>query len=139
MLIMPKHRSINALYGYGNYFSRNIKTGPTKMDDIKLLEAVERYLAADRTPDERSAFDNMRNINPEIDQLVVEHSFFLQQINRFEDVTSFKSKLSDTHLRLTEKGGIVSPEPRGKAKIVHLFNRYKRTAAIAASIAGITA
>lgn len=109
------------------------------MDDIKILEAVERYLAGEMHPDERSAFEHLRNSNPEIDQLVVEHSFFLQQINRFEDVKSFKSKLTDTHLHLAEEGAIFSPELRGKAKVIQLFNRYKRTAAIAASIAGITA
>lgn len=109
------------------------------MDDIKILEAVERYLAGEMPPDERSYFESLRNSNPEIDQLVVEHSFFLQQIGRFEDVKSFKGKLADTHLHLAEEGAIKSPVLKGGAKIIHLFNRYKRTAAIAASIAGITA
>jgi len=109
------------------------------MDDIKILEAVERYLAGDMSPDERSQFESLRKSNPEIDQLVVEHSYFLQQIGRFEDVKSFKSKLNEAHLHLAEEGAIKSPELKGKAKVIHLFNRYKRTAAIAASIAGITA
>ncbi|MBB1287158.1 trypsin-like peptidase domain-containing protein [Flavisolibacter sp. BT320] len=109
------------------------------MDDIRLLEAVEKYLAAEMSPDERSSFEDLRKSNPEVDQLVVEHSFFLQQIGRFEDVKSFKGKLAETHLHLAEVGAIQNPELRGKAKVIHLFNRYKRTAAIAASIAGITA
>ena len=109
------------------------------MDNIKILEAVERYLAGEMTTDERSSFESLRKSNPEIDQLVVEHGFFLQQIGRYEDVKSFKSKLNDAHLHLAEEGAIKSPEPKGKAKVIHLFNRYKRTAAIAASIAGITA
>ncbi len=107
------------------------------MDDIKILEAVERYLAGEMHPDERSAFENLRKSNPEIDLLVVEHSFFLQQINRYEDVRGFKSKLTDAHLHLAEEGAITTPVPKGK--VIQLFNRYKRTAAIAASIAGITA
>jgi S1-C subfamily serine protease len=109
------------------------------MDDIKILEAVERYLAGDMNSDERSYFESLRKSNPEIDQLVVEHSFFLQQIGRFENVRAFKSKLNETHLHLAEEGVIKSPELKGGAKIIYLFNRYKRTAAIAASIAGITA
>ncbi|RYZ60631.1 MAG: serine protease, partial [Chitinophagaceae bacterium] len=109
------------------------------MDEIKILEAVERYLAGEMHPDERSAFENLRKSNPEIDLLVVEHRFFLQQINRYEDVRGFKSKLTDAHLHLAEEGAITSPEPKGKAKVIQLFNRYKRTAGIAASIAGITA
>jgi S1-C subfamily serine protease len=109
------------------------------MDDIRLLEAVEKYLAGEMSPDERSAFEDLRKSNPEVDQLVVEHSFFLQQIGRFENVKSFKGKLAETHLHLAEEGAIQTPELKGKARVIHLFNRYKRTAAIAASIAGITA
>ena len=59
------------------------------MDDIKLLEAVERYLAGEMPPAERSSFEDLRKSNPEVDQLVVEHSFFLQQLSRFEDVKAF--------------------------------------------------
>jgi S1-C subfamily serine protease len=47
--------------------------------------------------------------------------------------------LNETHFRLAEEGAIKSQMPGGKAKLVFLFNKYKRTAAIAASIAGITA
>ena len=109
------------------------------MDDIKIVEAVERYLAGEMSLDERASFDSLRKSNPEIDQLVVEHSFFLQQLNRFEDVRKLKSTLNETHLHLAEQGSINAPKLKGRAKVVYLFNRYKRTAAIAASIAGITA
>jgi S1-C subfamily serine protease len=47
--------------------------------------------------------------------------------------------LNDTHTHLAEAGAIQSHKLKGKARIVYLFNRYKRTAAIAASIAGLTA
>ncbi len=109
------------------------------MDDLKIIEAVERYIAGEMGPDERVYFENLRKTNPEIDQMVVEHTFFLQQIARFEDTRQFKSILADTHIHLAEKGLIQSPKLQGKTKVVYLFNRYKRTAAIAASIAGITA
>ena len=109
------------------------------MDDIQLLETVERYLRGEMLPDERVQFENLRKANPEVDQLVVEHSFFLQQLNRYEDVRQLKGVLNETHLHLAEQGEIKAQELKGRAKIVYLFNRYKRTAAIAASIAGITA
>lgn len=109
------------------------------MDDIQILEAVERYLSGGMSPEERSFFENLRKSNPEIDQLVVEHSYFLQQMNRYEDVRQLKTALNETHLHLAEEGAINSPKLKGKAKVVYLFNRYKRTAGIAASIAGITA
>jgi len=108
------------------------------MEDLKILEAVERYIAGEMSPDERVYFESLRKSNPEIDQAVVEHTFFLQQMSRFEDTRRFKAILNDTHLHLAEDGLIDSPKLKGKAKIVYLYDRYKRTTAIAASIAGIT-
>lgn len=109
------------------------------MDDIKILEAVERYISGQMSPDERVYFEQLRKSNPEVDQMVVEHTFFLQQMNRFDDVKNFKAVLNDTHIHLGEKGLIKAPRLQGKARVVYLYNRYKRVAAIAASIAGITA
>lgn len=108
------------------------------MDDIKILDAVERYIRGEMTPDDRLYFENLRKTNPEIDQLVVEHTLFLQQLNHFGERKNFRSTLNKTHTDLTEQGKIDSMKLRGKAKVVYLWNRYKRVTAIAASIAGIT-
>ena len=109
------------------------------MEDLHLLEAVERYIAGGMNPDERVYFEQLRKTNPEIDQAVVEHTFFLQQLNRFDQTRKIKHLLNDIHIDLSEKGTISSPKLQGREKVFYLFNRYKRTAAIAASIAGITA
>lgn len=109
------------------------------MDDVRLLETVERYLLGEMDAAERASFERLRESNPEIDQAVVEHTFFLQQINRFEDVKKLKATLNETHMHLLDKGAIKAVERKGKAKVFFLFNKYKRTAGIAASIAGITA
>jgi serine protease Do len=109
------------------------------IEDIKILEAVERYISGQMSPDERVYFEQLRKSNPEVDQMVVEHTFFLQQMSRFDEVKKLKSTLNETHIHLAEKGLIRSPRLQGKARVVYLYNRYKRVAAIAASIAGITA
>lgn len=109
------------------------------MEDVNLIEAVERYISGMMTPDERVYFEGLRKSNPEIDQLVVEHTFFMQQLSRYDETRKLKSNLSEIHTDLAEKGTIQSPKLEGRAKVVHLFNRYKRTAAIAACIATITA
>lgn len=109
------------------------------IEDIKLLEVVERYISGQMSPDERVHFEQLRKSTPEVDQMVVEHTFFLQQMNRFDEVKNFKAILSDTHIHLGEKGLIKAPRLKGKARVVYLYNRYKRVSAIAASIAGITA
>ena len=108
------------------------------MEDLKILEAVERYIAGEMSPDERVYFESLRKSSPEIDQAVVEHTYFLQQMDRFDNTRQFKAILNDTHIHLAEKGLIQSPRLKGRAKVVYLFNRYKRTVAIAASVAGIT-
>jgi serine protease Do len=108
------------------------------IEDIQILEAVERYISGQMNPDERVYFEQLRKTHPEIDQMVVEHTFFLQQMNRFDEVRKLKSTLSETHIHLAEKGLISSPRLQGKARVVYLFNRYKRVSAIAASIAMIT-
>ena len=37
------------------------------MDDIKTLEAVEKYIRGEMNPDERMYFENLRKTNPEIE------------------------------------------------------------------------
>ncbi|MDP4261528.1 MAG: serine protease [Bacteroidota bacterium] len=108
-------------------------------NDIMILDAVERYIRGEMNPDERLYFENLRKTNPEIDQLVVEHTLFLQQMNRFGEWQKFKSTLDEIHTDLSQQGKINSDKLRGKARVVYLWKRYRRVAAIAASIAGITA
>lgn len=109
------------------------------MDDLKLLEAVERYINGQMTPDERVLFEQARKRDPEIDLLVVEHTYFIQQLTHHDELKKFRHKLNDIHTDLGEQGLIQSPRLAGRAKVVYLYNKFKRTAAIAASIAGITA
>src|SRR5437762_2016284 len=109
------------------------------MDDTKILDTVERYIRGEMTPDERLYFEQLRKTNPEVDQLVVEHTLFLQQMNRFGEWKKFKQALHDTHINLAEQGKINSNKLKGNAKVIYLWNKYKRVTAIAASIAGITA
>lgn len=108
------------------------------MEDQLLLEAVEKYIRGEMTPDEVLHFENLRKTNPEVDQLVVEHTLFLQQLDNFGERRDFKTALHHVHSDLDSKGEINTGLPKGKAKVVYLWNRYKRITAIAASIAGIT-
>jgi|SRR5688572_106974 len=108
------------------------------MEDIQLLEAVERYIRGEMKPDERVHFEQLRKTNPEVDQLVVEHTLFIHQMNEVGELRKFKSTLNEVHTDLAEKGLINSDRLRGKAKVVYLWKKYRRVAAIAATIAGIT-
>lgn len=107
------------------------------MEQLQLLEAVERYLLNEMQPEEREQFEQLRKTNPDVDQLVVEHTLFLSQLNKFGEVRSFKSSLNDVHNQLLSAGTI--KEQPSKAVVRQLWKRYKRVMAVAASIAGLTA
>lgn len=108
------------------------------MSELNMLETVERYIRGEMNPDERMHFEQLRKTNAEVDQLVVEHTFFLQQLNRFGEWKRFRGMLQSVHTDLSEKGSILSSRLGGKARVIYLFNRYKRVGSIAAAIAIIT-
>jgi len=111
------------------------------MEEIVLLDAVERYLNGEMTAQEKTYFEDLRRKTPEVDQMVVEHYLFLNQLNQYGDQKQMKTMLHDIHNHLLETGEITQGEPaviKG-ARVVQLWNRHKRTVAVAASIAGITA
>ena len=74
------------------------------MEEIQILELVERYLRDEMSPEERSRFEEIRRTNPEIDQLVVENMIFFGQVNNFGDLKNFKSTLSEVHNNLLHTG-----------------------------------
>ncbi|MFM2138628.1 MAG: hypothetical protein RJA57_935 [Bacteroidota bacterium] len=108
------------------------------MEQINLLDSIERYIRGEMNPDERLRFENLRKADADVDQLVVEHTLFLQQLNHFGERRSLRSNLNEIHTRLTQEGRIDSMKLRGRARVVYLWKRYKRVATIAAAIAGIT-
>ena len=109
------------------------------MDQILLLEAVEKYLRGEMSQGEARAFEDMRKDNPEVDQFVVEHHLFLEQMDRYGEKKRFKANLYDIHHTLQENGDIKELTPAGKGKLIMLWERYRKVVAVAASIAGITA
>jgi V8-like Glu-specific endopeptidase len=106
------------------------------MQDVQLLDAIERFLRGEMSPEELASFEQLRKSNPEVDEKVVEHTMFLQQMDQFSEWKNFKSSLHDVHNHLLESGDITEEAP--KATVIQLFRKYKRVMAVAASIAGIT-
>lgn len=107
------------------------------MDDILLLDAAERYLRGEMSEQEKIYFEDLRKNNPEIDQLMVEHTYFINEVDNYGNTKSFKHNLYEAEAKLTEEGVIKKPVIKGKTKLVYLWQRHKRTVAVAASIAGI--
>jgi serine protease Do len=106
------------------------------MQEINMLDAIERYIRGEMLPEERVFFEHLRKSNPQVDQMVVEHTIFLNQMNKFGERKKFKSQLQSVHNLLFAKGEIKEPT---EAIVVTLWKKYKRVIAVAACIAGITA
>lgn len=105
------------------------------MDEILLIEAVERYINGQMTPEEKAFFEGLRKSNPEVDQAVVEHSFFLHGLEKHGEMKAFKHMLVEAEANMMNEGVIKEPAVKGKAKVLQLWNKYKRSMAAAASIA----
>lgn len=106
------------------------------MKDPAMLEAVERYIRGEMLPEELAFFEHLRKTQPAIDELVAEHTLFLQKMGQYGEISRLKSQLKSIHEELTSTGQI--DEPR-RTKVVVLWKKYKRVVGVAAAIAGITA
>ncbi len=110
------------------------------MEDIGLLDLVERYLHGDMNAREKEQFEEMRRQNAELDQLVVEQQMFLASIRHYGERRQLKHTLHQVHAHLVETGDINEvPEDTKLSPVIRFWERNKRTIAVAASIAGITA
>jgi S1-C subfamily serine protease len=105
------------------------------MDDLLLLEATERYARGEMTPQEKNFFEEVRKNDPQVDQMVVEHIFLLKELDKHAGLKAYKNALHETETKLTEEGVISKTSIKGKAKMIFLWKRYKRSIAVAASIA----
>ena len=109
-------------------------------EDILMLQTIERYLDGIMLPDEQNYFDQLRKNTPEIDQMVVEHSMFLNQMDEYVLQRNFKHSLHNAHAKLLANGEInEGGEISTKGKVVQLYNRYRKDLLVAASVGGAIA
>jgi serine protease Do len=106
------------------------------MQDNALLDAAERYIRGEMLPEEKAFFEHVRKSNPDVDQLVVEHTLFLNQFAQYGEIHRLKSQMNEVHRQLAENGQIQEERP---AVVITLWKKYKRVVFVAASIAGVTA
>jgi serine protease Do len=107
------------------------------MDDTLLLDVIERYRNGEMSVPEITFFEELRKNNPDIDQLAAEHNFFLAELEKMSDIKAYRHNLNEVENKLTNEGIISRKEAKGKAKIIYLWNKYRRTIAVAACIAGL--
>ena len=105
------------------------------MDEILLIDTIERLNKGEMSAQEKALFQELRKNNPEIDQMVVEHTFFLQQLEKTAERKNFKSILNSVEKKLINGGVINKNESGFKGRVIFLWKRYKRTIEVAACIA----
>lgn len=109
------------------------------MDDILLLDTTERYLRGELNEDEKASFEQLRQKNADVDQMVVEHSMFLHQITAYGQNRNYKHQLHEIHNQLVEAGELNEGQVTSQGRFVRMWNKYRRVTSIAATIAGVTA
>jgi len=110
------------------------------MSEYYLTESLERYINGEMLPEEKAYFEQMRAQNPELNKLLEEHHFFMQTLASYAGNKDFKSQLNNVHSKLTDDGAIATGEETNpEGKVISLWQRYRKTTAIAACIAGFTA
>ena len=111
-----------------------------QMDDIQLLETIERYLSGDMNATEMEQFELLRQKTPEIDQMVVEHSMFLHEMNIYANRINFSKLSESTFNKLLNQGEWAARDEQSTSfKIIQLWSKYKKVTAIAASVGGFIA
>lgn len=109
------------------------------MEPLHMLEQIERYHRNEMSTEELAAFEAERKKDPELDQMTVEHHFFISQLESYSDRKRFKANLHDIHHNLQENGEIRSVQPNTRATVVAIWKRYRRVVSFAAAVAGVTA
>jgi len=110
------------------------------MEDMMILEAAEGLYNGTLSDQEAEKLEQLRQNNPEVDQLVVAHLLFLQQMDRFAGRKALKQSLNTVHAKLVDDGKINEADPRAsQTPVLRFWHKYKRTIAVAASIACVTA
>jgi len=102
-------------------------------------ERIEKYFSNEMSSAEKAAFELERTSDANFDQQVVEHMLILQHFSEYKANKAFMLDMDAIHQKLIDEKAISNQPLHGMGLVVHIWKKYKRVTAIAASIAGITA
>ncbi|MGZ3750344.1 MAG: S1 family peptidase [Mucilaginibacter sp.] len=104
------------------------------MRDEQLLEAIERYLNGEMNVGERSAFEQLRNENAEVDSRVIEHQQFTGLLKQYGERVQLENRLNAIHHEI-DVHAIAEEVTVHPAWIVQLWRHHHSKISVAASIA----
>lgn len=101
------------------------------MNDIHLIQEIERYLAGEMSTLEAAAFESKRKADPEFDQEVVTHQLLVKQFQAHGNRKQLLGRLNSIHEKtdLNELRAEFAPQPPAKFR----FIRRRTLTAIAAA------
>jgi serine protease Do len=106
------------------------------MQDIGLLEMIEKYLNGSLTAEELAWFEDLRKHNSDVDHKVVEQALLLKKLDQLAERNQFKNLLANTHKQLIEEEAITEIEAPKPNKFIRFWQKNWKTATVAATIAG---
>jgi len=101
---------------------------------MKITEQIEAYLRGEMTEKERAEFEELRANDPLIDQQVVAHQTFIEQLKDYGTRHMLLSEMNAIHETLDIPA--IKDEVVPKSFVIRkLWNKYRMNAAVAASVA----
>ncbi|WP_293300654.1 serine protease [Pedobacter sp. UBA4863] len=100
--------------------------------DLELEAIIEDYLNGKLTPEERTAFEQLRNNDPMVDHRVVAHKVFLESMTQYAHVVKLKEQMDAAHLQIDVPLLVEELRPH-PSKLVRLWRNNRSAVAIAAS------
>jgi len=105
---------------------------------MKTTERIEAYLRGELSEQEQAAFDELRTIDPELDQKVVAHQAFMNQLKEYGNRQHLLSEMNAIH-ELLDIDAIKDEVLPKRSFIKVLWSKYRVNAAVAASVAILAA
>lgn len=104
------------------------------MRDDQLIEVIERYLSGAMSADERTAFEQLRRENVELDTHVVEHQQFTDLLKQYGERVALENRLNAIHQEI-DVHAIAEEVTIHPLWIVQLWRHHHSKISVAASIA----
>jgi len=101
---------------------------------MKMIEQIEAYLRGEMNEQERAAFEQQRDADPLLDQQVVAHQTFIEQLKDYGTHHKLLSEMNAIHEGLDIEA--IKDEVIPKSLVIRkLWDKYRMNAAVAASVA----
>lgn len=107
------------------------------MDDMQLIQLVERYVQGELQAEELARFEYLRTSDARTGRFIDEHIQLLQQVTAYGERRQFEATMQEVHAGLMQSGEISPQVP--KTKVIDLWRKSRRVITVAASIGGFTA